>query len=143
MILRGLLKTAELGIGVARQEAKAAVSRAVQQAAFALVTLTFLFVALCFGLSAFTVWLAREIGTVSAFGVMALVFAVLALIVYGVSRAAANRDRPKRRHRRARREAEEEEARSYAEPESGSTVASLAVVFLVGFTLAQQLFRRR
>lgn len=131
------MQAAKLGAGMARQEARDAVARVARQAAFAVVVMTFVFLAFCFALGAFTVWLAREIGTVQALGLIALGFLVLAAIVYGISRMGG--DKPRSTRRTFAVEVEEDTDKEHT---PGSTVASLAVVVLVGFTLAQQLFRR-
>ncbi|MCP4385430.1 MAG: phage holin family protein [Hyphomicrobiales bacterium] len=139
MILRGVLRTAKLGVGLARQEAKDTIARAVRQAALAVVVLSFLLLAFGFALGAFAVWLSREIGTVHALGFIALGFVILAAILYGISRTGGDRKPKSAREQLADSLAESDESE---ESQPGSTVASLAVVALVGFTLARQLFRR-
>ena len=76
MLLAALLRAGSLGVDLAKGRAKAGVQRALRQAAVGAAMLLFLILAFSFGLAAFTVWLAREIGTVPALGFIGLFFLV-------------------------------------------------------------------
>lgn len=144
MKLGGLMNAASLGVGVAKAEAKAAVERVVKHVVFAAIVLVLLVLAFGFGLGSFSVWLSHQIGTVQALGFMALGFVVLALMVYVIWRVAT---RPRQQPRPAPSPiaaALNAKAPPDGEgpPPPGSAIGSLAVVSLVGFLLAKQLFRR-
>ena len=76
-----LLRAGSLAVDLVKGRAKAAVSNVARQAALGAATLLFLLVAFSFGLAAFTVWLAGEIGTVAALGFIGLGFLVIAGII--------------------------------------------------------------
>src|SRR6187431_2894063 len=65
-----------------------------RQAAVGTATLLFLLLAFSFGLAAFTVWLAREIGTVPALGFIGLGFLIVAVLVVAIATAT---DKQRRR----------------------------------------------
>lgn len=139
----GALKAASLGAKLARGQVKAAVRRAVQNAVFATVLAILGVFAFAFALAAFTVWLARHVGTIDALWLVAGGFAGLALIVYIVwkisMRQTAARPSPRPSPIAA---AFEETHADGREPPPGSALGSLAVVALVGYLMARQMFKR-
>ncbi len=84
-MLVALLRAGTLGLDLARGRAKAAASRIARQAALGAATLLFVLLAFSFGLAAFSVWLAHEIGTVPALGFIGLGFLVVAGIILAVA----------------------------------------------------------
>jgi vacuolar-type H+-ATPase subunit I/STV1 len=145
-VFGALLKAGSLGIDLATGRAKAGLRRLMRQAVVGSATLGLLLLAFGFALAAFAVWLSRQIGAVPALGFIGLGFLILALLVYGIA-ALTDKRRPRRRPppppiaESMRREFTAAGAAG-EEPPAGSTVGSLAVVALVGYILARQLFRR-
>ena len=144
MKLAGILKAAELGARLARHEVKAAVARAVRNAAFGAALAILAVLAFGFALAAFTVWLAGEIGAVPALGYIALGFLVLAVVVYVIWRVSMGGGQRRRRPEASPLAAalDGESRESGQEPPAGSALGSLGVVALVGFLMARQMFRR-
>ncbi len=144
MMLGGVLNAARLGARMARDEAKAAINRAVTNAAFAVGVGILALLTFAFALAAFTVWLSHKIGTVPALGFIALGFLVLAIVVYIVWKVSMREKKPGRRPPAAAYASASDEGATQAgqEPPPGSAIGSLGVVALVGFILARQLFRR-
>ena len=102
--------------------------------------LLFVVLAFGFGLAAFAVWLAREIGTVPALGFIGLFFLVIAGIVVAV--AAAEQKRAKKPQPIMTAVKQEFVAAEAGEPPTGSTVGAMGLVGLIAFLFARQLFRR-
>jgi hypothetical protein len=139
-MLAALLKAGGLGLDLARRRAKAGVRRAVRQAAAGAATLLFLLLAFGFGLAAFTVWLAGEIGTVAALGFIGLFFLIVAGAIYAAAAMTEGR-------RRTAAEpplmtaVKEEFSAIGEEPPAGSTIGAMGVVALIGYLFARQLRR--
>lgn len=142
MIPGGLLKAASLGVNRARSEAKAAIQRAVQKAILGGIAVFLLLLAFGFGLGAFTVWLAGEVGTVQALSFVALGFVVVALIIYAIARLSGRKPdrRPEPSPIAAALNANPIDEGKDDPP--GSVVGSLAVVAVVGYLMGRQMFRR-
>lgn len=143
MIFGGLFRAAGVGVNLARSEAKAAVQRAVQKAILGAFAILLVLLALGFGLGAFTVWLAREIGTIQALGFIALGFLILAAILYLIVRlsgASASRERFDPSPIAAALKAEPADGDSESPP--GSVLGSLVVVGVVGYLMGRQMFGR-
>lgn len=141
-MLAALFRAGSLGIDLARGRARAQARHVMRQAAVGAAALLFLLLGFSFGLAAFTVWLAREIGTVPALGFIGLGFLVIAALVVVI---AAMTDRQRRRSRPPpiADAVRQEFAAAEAEPvPPGSTVAAMGVVALIGYLFARQLYRR-
>lgn len=133
-----------VGFAAIKSQAQAAARTMGRRFAFAFATGLLAVAAVGFGIAAFTVWLAGEIGTIWALLVVAGILLVLAIIVQVVG---ASLDRTPRR------------AAAYAPPPRladipppdreadipppGSEVGAMAIVAVIGFLLGRQLFRRR
>ncbi len=139
-VLGALLRAGNLGIDLAKGRAKAGLRRLVRQAIVGTALALFLVLAFGFGLAAFTVWAAHQIGVIPALGFIGLGFLVIALLVWVVG-AMTDKRPPKRPPPRIATAMQEESAAS-EEPTTGSTVGAMAVVMIVGFLLGRQLFRR-
>jgi len=144
MKLAGILKVAEVGVRMARNEVKAAANRAAKNAAFAAALGVLAILAFGFALAAFTVWLAGEIGAVAALGYIALGFLGLAIIVYIIWRVSMGGEQRRRQPAPSPLSAapDAEPPGTGQEPPPGSALGSLGVVALVGFLMARQIFRR-
>ena len=143
MLLAALLKAGSLGIDLAKGRAKAGARRAMRQAAVGAATAFFLILAFSFGLAAFTVWLAREIGVVPALGFMGLGFLIVAVLVVAIATAADKRQRRAPPPQPIATAMKQEFVSAEAEPPpTGATVGAMGVVALIGYLFARQLFRR-
>jgi hypothetical protein len=143
MLLAALLRAGSLGIDLAKGRAKAGVQRAVRQAAVGAATVLFLLLAFSFGLSAFTVWLAREIGVVAALGFIGLGFLIISALIVAIAAAAEKRRRRGPRPKPIAQAVKQEFVAAEAEPPpTGATVGAMGVVALFGYLFARQLFRR-
>ncbi len=140
-MLAGLARAALLGLDLAKGRAKTSVRHFAQQAAAGAATVLFLLIAFSFGLAAFTVWLAREIGAIPALGFIGLGFLVIALVIVALAgMAERRRKRPPPIMAAVKQEfvAAENEV-----PPPGSTVGAMGIVGLIAFLFARQLLRRR
>ena len=91
-MLAALLQAGSLGVDLAKGKAKAEVRHVVRQVAVGAATgCCSSLLAFSFGLAAFTVWLAREIGVVPALGFIGLGFLVVAALIVGIAAAADKR----------------------------------------------------
>ena len=134
-----------LGLDLAKARVRATVRDIVRGVAFGAATILFLLLAFSFGLAAFTVWLAHEIGTVAALGFIGLGFLVIAGIVVAVASSgdgSADGKRPRPQPIAPAVKQEFAETRSEPAP-TGSTLGAMGAVGLVAFLFARQLFRRR
>lgn len=131
-----------LGIAAVKAEAKATARRVGRRMALGGATLVLLILAFGFGLAAFTVWLAGQVGTIWALVIVAAGALVLAGAVQTVAALTdgSRRRRPPPPPPVFAAAAGEESGE--APPPAGSVLGSLAVVGLVGFILAQKLFKR-
>ena len=119
-------------------------------------TVVLLLLAFGFGLAAFTVWLAGQIGTVPALAFMALGFLVAAGLVFLIAKATD----PRRRRAPASRPITDTVKSAFAPPPAppsagpgdsavptqsrvGSTTGAMLVVGLVGYLLARQFSGRK
>jgi len=144
-MLAALLRAGSLGVDLAKGRAKAQARRFARQAAVGAATLLFLILAFSFGLAAFTVWLAREIGTIPALGFIGLAFLIIAVAVAGIAALTDEnrRSRPPAQPIASAIKQEFVSAEGDGEPvPAGSTVGAMGMVALIGFLLARQLFRR-
>ncbi len=139
-MLVALLRAGTLGLDLARGRAKAAASRIARQAALGAATLLFVLLAFSFGLAAFSVWLAHEIGTVPALGFIGLGFLVVAGIILAV---AVYGDRKPPKPPPIIPAVKQEFVTTESEPPTGSTLGAMGVVGLIAFMFARQIFRRR
>jgi hypothetical protein len=139
-----------LGIAALKNEVQAKTRRLTRRVAFGAATGLLLVLAFSFGLAAFTVWLAGEVGTVQALAIVAAAMLVIAGIVWLVGRAierseaapAARAFRPQPLASAPLADAADGAPRPEGEVPTGSFVGSLAVIAVLGFTLARQLFKR-
>lgn len=134
-----------LGLAALKGEAKAAARRVGRRAAFAATTIVLLVLAFSFGLAALTVWLAGLVGVIWALLIIAAAMLVLALIVQFIA-YLSDRNPPRRQRFRPQMAAAADLGQAAsdedAEAPTGSAVGSLAVIAVVGFVLARQLFKR-
>ena len=139
-MLAALARAGLLGLDLAKGRAKAGVRQFARQAAMGAAALLFLLLAFGFGLAAFTVWLAREIGTVPALGFIGLGFLLIAGIVVAVAAGEQKRrQKPQPIMTEVKREFVAAEA---VDPPTGSTVGAMGLVGLIAFLFARQIFRR-
>jgi hypothetical protein len=133
-----------LGFAAIKSQAQAAARTMGRRFAFAFATGLLTATAIGFGIGAFTVWLAGEIGTIWALLVVAGILLLLAVIVQVIG---ASLDKPRRRAAAYApappRRADVSPDPDAAVPPPGSEVGAMAVVAVIGFLLARQLFRRR
>lgn len=142
-MLVALLRAGMLAVDLAKARAKATVRDIVRGMAFGAATILFLLLAFSFGLAAFTVWLAHEIGTVAALGFIGLGFLVIAGIVVAVA-SSGNGSGDGKRSRPIAPAVKQEFSETRSEPApTGSTLGAMGAVGLVAFLFARQLFRRR
>ncbi|HET7716780.1 MAG TPA: hypothetical protein VFK86_14235 [Bauldia sp.] len=143
-MLAALLRAGSLGLDLAKGRAKAQARRFARQAAVGAATLLFLILAFSFGLAAFSVWLAREIGTIPALGFIGLGFLVVAVAIAGISALTDERRRKSPRQQPIAAAMKQEFASEEGEDPApaGSAVGAMGIVALIGFLLARQLFRR-
>jgi MYXO-CTERM domain-containing protein len=139
-MLAALARAGLLGLDLAKGRAKASVRQFARQAAMGAAALLFLLLAFGFGLAAFAVWLAREIGTVPALGFIGLFFLLIAGIIVAV--AAAEQKRDKKPQPIITAVKQEFVAAETGPPPTGSTVGAMGLVGLIAFLFARQLFRR-
>lgn len=133
-----------LGVELAKARAKAAVQDVVRGVVFGAATALFVLLAFSFGLAAFTVWLAHEIGTVAALGFIGLGFLVIAGIVVAVASSGGKADKKKRPPPPIAPAVRREFVETRSEPApTGTTVGAMGAAGLVAFLFARQLFRRR
>lgn len=135
-----------IGLAVAKQQAEAAVRRTVRKVALGATMAFFLALAFGFGLAAFTVWLSRRVGVVDALIIVAVAALAIALIVYLIG-VLSQKKKPVRRAAVAPPPAAETLADidigvTAKTPPAGSELGTMAVIALVGFVLARQLWRR-
>ena len=142
MLLAALLRAGSLGVDLAKGRAKAGVRRAVRQAAVGAATVLFLLLAFSFGLAAFTVWLAREIGTVPALGFIGLGFLIVAVLVVAIATTTDKRRRRTPEQPIAAAVKQEFVSAESEPPPTGATVGAMGIVALIGYLFARQLFRR-
>jgi hypothetical protein len=143
MLLAALLRAGSLGVDLAKGRAKAGMRRAMRQAAIGAATGLFLLLAFSFGLAAFTVWLAREIGVVPALGFIGLGFLVVSALIVAMGAAADKRRRQAPPPQPIAQAVKQEFVAAEAEPPPpGATVGAMGVVALIGYLFARQLFRR-
>jgi hypothetical protein len=143
MLLAALLRAGSLGVDLARGRAKAGIRRAMRQAAVGAATGLFLLLAFSFGLAAFTVWLAREIGLVPALGFIGLGFLIVSALIVAIAAAADKRRRGTPPPQPIAQAVKQEFVAAEAEPPpTGATVGAMGVVALIGYLFARQLFRR-
>jgi hypothetical protein len=141
-MLAALFRAGSLGLDLAKGRARAQARHVMRQAAVGAATLLFLILAFSFGLAAFTVWLSREIGTIPALGFIGLGFLVIAALVVAIA-VMTDKQRRRARPEPIADAVKHEFASAEAEPTTpGSTVASMAVVALIGYLFARQLYRR-
>lgn len=132
---------AALGVAAIKSEVRATARRIGRQVALGAVTALLMLLAFGFALAAFTVWLSGEVGSVIALIIVAAGALVLALIIRGIA-MLSDRQRPYRTAAAppiADTLAGEDAGEA---PPAGSAMGSMAVVALVGFILAQRLFKR-
>jgi hypothetical protein len=143
MLLAALLKAGSLGVDLARGRAKAGMRRAARQAAVGAATGLFLLLAFSFGLAAFTVWLAREIGVVPALGFIGLGFLIVSALIVAIATASDKRRRRAPPPQPIAAAVRQEFVSAEAEPPpTGATVGAMGVVALIGYLFARQIFRR-
>lgn len=143
MLLAALLRAGSLGVDLAKARARAGMRRAARQAAVGAATLLFLVLAFSFGLAAFTVWLAREIGVVPALGFIGLGFLVISALIVAIATANDKRRRQAPLPQPIAAAVKQEFVSAEAEPApAGSTVGAMGVVALIAYLFARQLFRR-
>ena len=143
MLLAALLRAGSLGVDLARGRAKAGMRRAMRQAAVGAATGLFLLLAFSFGLAAFTVWLAREIGVVPALGFIGLGFLIVSALIVAIAAATDKRRRRAPPPQPIAQAVKQEFVSAEAEPPpTGATVGAMGVVALIGYLFARQLFRR-
>lgn len=140
-MLAALVRAGLFGLDLAKGRAKTSLRHVAQQAAVGAATLLFLLLAFSFGLAAFTVWAAREIGAIAALGFIGLGFLVIALVIVGIA-AAAERRRTKPAPIITAVKQEFAAAENEVPP-PGSTVGAMGIVGLIAFLFARQLLRRR
>jgi hypothetical protein len=140
-MLAALARAGLLGLDLAKGRAKASVRQFARQAAMGSAALLFVLLAFGFGLAAFAVWLAREIGAVPALGFIGLFFLVIAGIVVAVAAAEQKRVRKPQPIVTAVKQ-EFVAAEAGDPPPTGSTVGAMGLVGLIAFLFARQLFRR-
>lgn len=132
-----------VGFAAIKGQAQAAARAMGRRFAFAFATGLLAATAVGFGIAAFTVWLAGEIGTIWALLVVAGILLVLAVIVQLVG---ASLGRPRRRapaYAPPPRLADVSPDPDADVPPAGSEAGAMAIVAVIGFLLARQLFRRR
>jgi hypothetical protein len=143
MLLAALLRAGSLGVDLAKGRAKAGMRRAMRQAAVGAATGLFLLLAFSFGLAAFTVWLAREIGVVPALGFIGLGFLVVSALIVAIAAAADKRRRGASPSQPITQAVKQEFVAAEAEPPTtGATVGAMGMVALISYLFARQLFRR-
>lgn len=143
MLLAALLRAGSLGVDLAKGRARAGVRRAMRQAAVGAATGLFLVLAFSFGLAAFTVWLAREIGAVPALGFIGLGFLIVSALIVAISTATDKRRRRAPPPQPIAEAVKQEFVSAEAEPApTGATVGAMGVVALIGYLFARQIFRR-
>lgn len=138
---------AAFGVAALKAELRVHMRRAGIRFAAALVTGLFALVAVGFGVAAFTVWLAGEIGTIGALLVTGGIFLFVAIVVHIAGRVALARpararlaDMPPPRPASS---PPPPPPRDPDEPPPGSALGAVAVVGLAGFLLAREMFRKR
>ncbi len=127
------------GIAALKNEAQATARRVGRNVALGAAFGVLVLLAFGFALAAFTVWLAGEIGTIPALGVVALAFLVLAIAVRLIATLSA---KPRRRREPPPAFAEPLRAAASGAPPMGSELGSMAVIAIVGFILARELSRK-
>jgi ABC-type glycerol-3-phosphate transport system permease component len=150
-LLRAGLQASGL-VALARGRVRTELRYLARQTVLGVVLLVLLLLAFGFGLAAFTVWLAFQIGTIPALAFTGLGFLVAAGVVVLVAKAT----HPKRRRTPTPRpiadtvkqaftapEAEAPAAGSSAASSVGSTAGAMLLVVLVGYLLARQLGGRK
>jgi len=131
MIAR-LLST--LGLATVRNELAARARRARRQAILIAFAILFLLIAIGYGLATLTAWLAGLLGPIAAYGIIAGVFAFLALIVMLISAAGSGRERPAPPRPRPEPAAAEAD---------DNVLGSLAAIVIAGYMLGRYFTRRR
>ncbi len=142
-MLVALLRAGLLGLDLAKARAKAQARQIARQAALGAATLLFLLLAFSFGLAAFAVWLAHEIGTVPALGFIGLGFLVIAGIIVAIAASSDKKKKSTQPPPIAPAVKQEFVETKTEPPPAGSTVGAMGVVGLIAFLFARQLFRRR
>ncbi len=142
MLISALLRAGNLGIDLAKGRAKANVRHIARQAAVGAAVGLFLILAFSFGLAAFTVWLAAEIGVVPALGFIGLGFLVIAALVLALAAATDKRRRRVAPQPIATAMKQEFAAVEAEPPPPGSAVGAMGVVALMAFLFARQVLRR-
>ncbi len=142
-MLAALLRAGTLGIDLAKGRAQAGARRFMRQAAVGAATAFFLILAFSFALAAFTVWLAREIGTVPALGFIGLGFLVVGVLIVAIAAAGDKRRRRGSSPQPIGVAVKQEFVSTGGErAPTGSAVGAMGVVAVIGYLLARQLFRR-
>lgn len=140
-MLAALVRAGLFGLDLAKGRAKTGMRHFAQQAAVGAATLLFLLLAFSFGLAAFTVWAAREIGAIAALGFIGLGFLVVALVIVAI---AAIAERRRKKPAPIITAVKQEFAAAETEvPPPGSTVGAMGIVGLIAFLFARQLLGRR
>ena len=135
-----------VGLAFAKEQAEAAMRRTARKVALGAAMAFFLALAFGFGLAAFTVWLSRRVGTIDALTIVAAAALAVALIFYVIV-ALSERQKPVRRAAAmpppvAETFADINVGSRTSTPPAGSELGSIAVIALVGFVLARQLWRK-
>lgn len=142
-MLAALLRAGSLGIDLAKGRAKAEARRVMRQAAVGAAAALFLVLAFSFGLAAFTIWLAREIGVVPALGFIGLGFLIISVLIAAIATATDKRRRREPPQQPIAAAVKREFVSAESEPAPpGSTVGAMGVVALIAYLFARQLFRR-
>jgi len=150
-MIGALLQAGSL-LALARGRVRAEVRYLARQTVLGLALLVLLLLAFGFGLAAFTVWLASQIGTVLALAFIGLGFLVAAGIVALIAKGTDSRRRrapPPRpiadtvKQAFAAPDGEASAAGSTAGAGVGSTAGAMLMVVLVGYLLARQLGGRK
>ncbi len=143
MLLAALLRAGSLGVDLAKGRAKAGVRRVMREAAIGAAMALFLVLAFSFGLAAFTVWLARQIGVVPALGFIGLGFLIVSVLIVAIATATDKRRRRAPSPQPIAEAVKQEFVSAEAEPAPmGSTVGAMGVVALIAYLFARQIVRR-